>query len=124
MQARLIERALERAGYNVELARDGDEGLNMYRAGDYEILMVDYQMPSKNGVEVLRILNLWGDPPPVLMVTNHGEEEIAVEAMKLGVGDYVVKDLDGRYLDLLPIIIERLLAQQRLAEEKRQAEAG
>src|SRR5262249_6655585 len=57
-----------------------------------------------------------------IMVTGHGDEAIAVEAMKLGAGDYVVKDVDGRYLTLLPTVVARVLYQQRLVEEKRQAE--
>ena len=58
------------------------------------------------------------------MVTSHGDEAIAVEAMKLGAGDYLVKDVEGRYLALLPAEVERLLAQQRLVEQKRRAEAA
>jgi signal transduction histidine kinase len=56
------------------------------------------------------------------MITGAGNEHIAVEAMKLGVCDYIVKDVGGGHLDLLPSVIEQVLQQQRLAEEKQQAE--
>jgi len=84
--------------------------------------MVDHQMPGKGGLEVLRTLALRGGLPPTIMVTGHGDEAVAVEAMKLGAGDYVVKDVDGRYLTLLPTVVARVLHQQRLVGEKRQAE--
>jgi diguanylate cyclase (GGDEF)-like protein len=58
----------------------------------------------------------------MIMVTGSGSEQIAVEAMKLGAGDYVVKDVDGGYLNLLPTVIERVLRQRRLLEEKQRAE--
>src|SRR5262249_51751129 len=68
------------------------------------------------------ILVARGALPPTIMVTGHGDEAIAVEAMKMGAGDYLVKDVDGRYLTLLPTMVARVLDQQRLLEEKRQAE--
>jgi len=121
-QARLAQRALERAGYTVAVAGDGDTGLALFATGVYDVLMVDHQMPGKGGLEVLRTLATWGVLPPTIMVTGHGDEAVAVEAMKLGVGDYLVKDVDGLYLILLPTVVARVLHQQRLLEEKRQAE--
>src|SRR2546430_9106398 len=53
-QARLAQRTLERAGYAVEVAGDGDTGLALYATGVYDVLMVDHQMPGKGGLEVLR----------------------------------------------------------------------
>jgi PAS domain S-box-containing protein len=121
-QARLAQRTLERAGYAVTVAGDGDTGLALYATGIYDVLMVDHQMPGKGGLEVLRTLATWAAPPPTIMVTGHGDEAVAVEAMKLGAGDYVVKDVEGRYLTLLPTVVARVLHQQRLLAEKRQAE--
>ncbi len=121
-QARLAQRTLERAGYVVAVAGDGDTGLALSATGVYDVIMVDHQMPGTGGLEVLRTLTTWGALPPTIMVTGHGDEAIAVEAMKLGAGDYVVKDVDGRYLTLLPTVVARVLHQQRLVEEKRQAE--
>jgi DNA-binding response OmpR family regulator len=106
----------------VEVAGDGDTGLALAATGVYDVLMVDQQMPGKGGLEVLRTLATWGALPPTIMVTGHGDEAIAVEAMKLGAGDYVVKDVDGRHLTLLPTVVARVVHQQRLLEEKRQAE--
>lgn len=123
-QARLAQRVLERAGYTVDVAGDGDTGLALHASRAYEVLMIDHQMPGTGGLEVLRTLATSGVLPPTLMVTGHGDEAVAVEAMKLGAGDYLVKDVEGRYLTLLPAVVARLLHQQRLLEEKRQAEAA
>jgi len=120
--ARLFQKKLERAGYVVDIARDGEEGLVMYNAGTYDVVATDQAMPVHNGLEVIRLLASQGPLPPTIMVTGTGSEQIAVEAMKLGASDYIVKDVDGGYLDLLPAVIERVLQQQRLLEEKQQAE--
>jgi PAS domain S-box-containing protein len=121
-QARLAQRTLQRVGYAVEVAGDGDTGLDLCATSLYDVLMVDHQMPGKGGLEVLRTLALRGALPPTIMVTGHGDEAVAVEAMKLGASDYVVKDVDGRYLTLLPTVVARALHRQRLVVEKRQAE--
>ncbi len=121
--ARLFKKKLERAGYAVDIARDGEEGLAMYAAGDYDVVAVDQAMPIHDGLDVIRILASRGPLPPTIMITGTGDEQIAVEAMKLGARDYIVKDVEGGYLDLLPTVIEHVLQQQRIAEEKQRAEA-
>jgi signal transduction histidine kinase/DNA-binding response OmpR family regulator len=119
--ARLLQRKLEQAGYVVDLAHDGEEGLAMYEAGSYDVVAVDQNMPVHDGLEVIRVLASRGPLPPTIMVTGGGDEETAVEAMKLGAGDYIVKDVDGGYLELLPSVVAQVLRQRRLAEERRQA---
>lgn len=120
--ARLFKKKLERMGYAVDLARDGEEGLKMYDAGSYDLVAVDHHLPVYDGLEVIRILASRGNLPPTIMITGTGDEEVAVEAMKLGAGDYVVKDAEGGYLDLLPTVIDHLLTKQRLVEAKQRAE--
>jgi signal transduction histidine kinase len=122
--ARLFQKRLAREGYEVDIARDGAEGLAMYDAGAYDLLVMDQVMPVYTGLEVIRLLAERGPLPPTIMVTGTGSEQIAVEAMKLGAGDYVVKDVDGGYFDLLPTVIEQVLQQRRLVEEKERASAA
>jgi len=100
--ARLIQKRMKRAGYSVDIAGDGRTGLEMYQAGQYDVVAVDQQMPGYNGLEVIRTLAARGPLPPVVMITGQGSEQIAVEAMKNGAGDYVVKDVDGKYVEMLP----------------------
>ncbi|MFC1975303.1 ATP-binding protein [Chloroflexota bacterium] len=120
--ARLFQRRLELAGYQVDIARDGQEGVEMYDATIYNVIVVDYKMPFYNGLEVLGILAKQGPLPPAIMLTGSGDEQTAVMAMKLGAGDYIVKDIRRGYLKLLPVVIEQVIQRQRLAEEKRRAE--
>ena len=119
--ARLLQRRLERAGYIVDLASDGIAGLEMYEQGSYDVVAVDQRMPGCDGLEVIRILAQRGPLPPTIMITGTGNEQIAIEAMKLGAGDYIVKDVDGGYFELVPTVIEQVLTQRRLVEEKQQA---
>ena len=120
--ARLLQKGLERAGYAVDLAHDGEEGLAKYEAKNYDVLAVDQNMPVYNGLEVIRRLERLGPLPPLIMVTGSGSEKIAVEAMKLGAGDYIVKDVELGYLELLPVVIDQVLQRHRLAEEKKRAD--
>jgi two-component system sensor histidine kinase/response regulator len=120
--ARLFQRRMEAAGYQVDVARDGQEGLEIYDADVHDVIVVDYKMPFYNGLEVLGILAQQGTLPPAVMLTGSGDEQTAVMAMKLGVGDYIVKDMKRGYLKLLPLVIDQVIYRQRLAEVKRQAE--
>ena len=79
----------------------------MYRASRYHVVAVDQTMPVHNGLEMIRLLASQGPLPTTIMVTGTGSEQIAVEAIKLGASDYIVKDVDGGYLDLVPTVICR-----------------
>lgn len=59
---------------------------------------------------------------PTIMVTGQGNEEVAVEALKLGAVDYVVKDTEMKYLELLPVVIDRVLYRQHILQERKQME--
>ena len=120
--ARLVQKKMKRAGYIVDIAKDGHEGLSMCREGHYDVVAVDYNMPGRDGLEVIEIIASQNPMPQIVMITGQGDEVTAVEAMKLGAGDYLVKDVDGKYFETLPSVIERLLERKRLLEEKRRAE--
>lgn len=120
-QARLFRKRMERAGCVVDHAPDGEKGLEMFDQGAYDLVVLDHAMPVYDGLEVLRRLASRGPLPPIVMVTGCGNERVAVEAMKLGALDYIVKDVDGGYLDLLPVVTERALHQHRLEAQMRLA---
>lgn len=122
--ARLFKKRLEEKGYQVDLASDGAEGLAMYQVNRHDVLAIDQHMPKKDGLAVLRTLVKQGNLPPTVMVTGTGSEQIAVDALKLGASDYIVKDLAGGYLELLPTVIEQVLHKQRILQEKQQALAA
>ncbi|MBN1486675.1 MAG: PAS domain S-box protein [Anaerolineae bacterium] len=122
--ARLVQKRLRRAGYSVEVALDGASGLEMYDNGQYDLLAIDQEMPVHDGLTVIRKLLERGPLPPTIVVTGGGSESVAVEAMKLGASDYIVKDVAGGYLNLLPSVIDRCMEQQRLIDERAQALAA
>src|ERR1700686_2364277 len=120
--SRLLKKHLERRGYSVDIAVDGEEGLKMVDAGHYTVLLVDYSMPFLGGIDVIRELSSKGMPVPVIMVTGEGNESVAVEALKLGASDYIVKDAEMRYLEFLPVVIDRVLSKQQMIKERRRME--
>ena len=120
--ARLMQKRLGRAGYTVDIAADGQEGIARYHAVTYDVVLVDQSLPIHDGLEVIRILSANGTLPPTIMITGTGDERVAVEAMKLGADDYIVKDVDGGYLNLLPSVIKKALQQRHAVKEKQRAE--
>ena len=120
----MVKAHLAQAGYAVDLCYDGQEALARHAAGGYDLLAIDRALPVLDGLEVMRILASRGPLPPTVMITGTGNERTAVEAMKLGAGDYLVKDAGGAWLELLPGVIQRVLGQRRLVEEKQTAEAA
>lgn len=123
--ARLLQTRLRRQGYAVDVVDRGEEGLARLASYRYDLTIVDYRMPGMDGIEVLdRMRGTDGDGSgvPSIMVTGAGDERVAVEAMKRGAEDYIVKDTEGNYLDLLPSVIERTLVRQRLQLAKDAAE--
>lgn len=108
-------------------AEDGQCGLALVRSARPACILLDYHLPDLNGLEFLDRLALAGDEAlpaiPVIMLTGADSAAVATEAMRRGAGDYLVKDAEGRYLELIPVTVERLLREQRVLAEKRQAEA-
>ena len=117
---RLMQKRLERLVYKVDVAQDGREGLKLFANGSYDVVITDYSMPILNGLEVLQELK---DLTPVIILTGQGDERVAVTAMKLGAADYVTKDAEGDYIELLPSIIDRVMERQQLISDRRQAQS-
>nr|WP_279342453.1 diguanylate cyclase [Geotalea sp. SG265] len=116
--ARLLQRKLQRCNYVVDIADNGEAGLSMLDAGGYNLILLDYNMPVFGGMDFLRIMKLRKDAPPAIMVTGNGSEKVAVEALKLGAADYVVKDAETNYMELLPMVIEQVLEKEHLLRER------
>jgi len=108
-------------------AEDGEHGLRLARECRPDCILLDYRLPDLTGLDFLA--RLGADPEaavraiPVLMLTGADSAAVAMEAMRRGARDYLVKDAEGRYLELVPAAIERLQREQRLLKEKRRAEA-
>ena len=99
-----------------------DECLRVVAESSFDLIILDYTLPDMNGLELMGRIKDMGLDVPILMVTGHGDESVAVEAMKHGACDYLAKTSDMQFLETLPIVVQRALRQHRLSTEKRQLE--
>ena len=120
--ARLVQRQLERLGFDVTLAHDGDTGERLAASGGYDAIGLDHYMPGRDGLEVLDALMALPGMPPVIFVTGAEEPRIAVTALKNGAADYVVKDVQGGFIELLAASIAQEITRSRLQRERDAAE--
>lgn len=111
----IVEYVLEPNGFQPLVARDGLEGLEVARAERPDLILLDLQMPRMNGMEVLDALSAEQLNIPVILMTFHGSEEIAIEVYRRGVRDYVKKPYT---VEEMYNAIERSLAEVRLRREK------
>lgn len=107
--------------YLVEGADSAEEGLEKLRTGRFDLVLCDYRLPDVSGLEVLKALRQRGDERPFIIVTASGSERVAVEAMKWGADDYVVKD--SSYDEKLPEVIRHALERSREKQERVRLEA-
>ena len=122
-QARYFQLLLGRyePSFQVDVANDAPDALEKLSKNQYDVLTVDYHLPSMTGIELLVQIKQKYVHLPVIMVTGQGDEQVAVEAMRHGAHDYLTKARE--YLELLPRILLRAIRENSLArqlEESRQ----
>ncbi|MDX1991072.1 MAG: adenylate/guanylate cyclase domain-containing protein [bacterium] len=111
----VVEYVLEPNGYEPLTAKDGREGLELAVKHRPDLILLDLNMPRMDGVAVLKKLVEYNLDIPVILMTFHGSEEIAVEVYRLGVKDYVKKPYS---VDEMEEAITRALSETRLRKEK------
>src|SRR3990167_1557878 len=119
-QALLTREALEKESCTVEVCRTGREGLERLASKAHDVYLIDMQLPDIRGVEVLRRLKTVKPSAVAIIVTGHGDEAAAVEAMKLGADDYIVKSPYMGHLAALPLVIREGLERRQLKSEREQ----
>jgi DNA-binding NtrC family response regulator len=108
---------LRREGYEVEQADAGDAAIARLRADAVDLVLTDLALGNgPSGMDVLRAAKELQPETPVVMITAHGSEKIAVEAMKAGASDYVPKPFDN---DEIRLVVRRALERTRLERENR-----
>ena len=110
----LMQELFESKGYVPITATNGLEALNLIRSQEPDLVLTDIRMPEMNGMQLLEVMNKEYPNIPVIMVTAHGTIETAVEAMKLGAKDYILKPLR---LDEILAKIERITQLSSLIKE-------
>ena len=105
----VLQKELQRLGYRVQAAPDGEAALRKLEESNVDVLLCDINMPNMDGMELLKRVHQRPNPPEVIMLTGQGTIETAVEAMKLGAYDYLTK----------PYSINELDVRVRQAAEKR-----
>jgi len=104
-------------------AETGAQGLELARAEQLDCILLDYHLPDLNGVEFLaELAEETGElPMPVVMLTGSDNAMVAVDALKLGARDYVIKGSDRESLQWLPAVVLRALREQQTIQDKVQA---
>ncbi len=110
---RTLKEILEFEKYEVDLAANGMVGLELAKAATHDVILLDIKMPEMDGMEVLDALQKYTDCP-VIMISGHGSIETAVEAIKKGAYDFIVKppDLNRLLITLRNAIDKKALVNQ------------
>jgi DNA-binding NtrC family response regulator len=109
-----LEVALKTSGYEVLTARTGEEGLEFLRTENPDLILLDHWLPGINGDEVLRRIRVEDPEIPVIVMTAQGSIEMAVNSMKMGAFDFLVKPFE---LDHVEALIIKGLDRIRLKKE-------
>ena len=110
----LLEELLGNQGYSVLTAHDGETGLRLALKENPDVILMDMRMPKMTGLDVVKALNQEGRNFPVIFLTGHGSEKLAVQVFRLGVRDYIPKPYEPHVvLDA----VERALREARLSRE-------
>ena len=105
---KIIIRALNAAGLTDTVeAGDGVEALAAFQGSPVDMVLTDWNMPNKNGLELVREIRATGSKVPVIMITTEAEKSRVIEAVKAGISDYLVKPFTP---DALKKKIERFTA--------------
>jgi C4-dicarboxylate-specific signal transduction histidine kinase len=116
----VIEQRLRECGYRTAGAGSGGEALGWLAEHTARLIVLDYMLPDMLGDELVRQLQDRGVRVPFVVATAHGNEALAVEMMKCGARDYLIKGYD--FLNRLPTVVEHTLAQVAREERLQAAE--
>jgi PAS domain S-box-containing protein len=112
-----FRRALRKASApcHIVLCERAEEALEQLsqQASSFDLVVADYRLPGMSGLELYRELRTNNIPIPFVLLTGAGAEYLAVEALKAGVDDYIIKDASRGYMDLLPLVLPEVVQRYR-----------
>lgn len=116
---RLIERELRREGFQTAVAGSGREATGWLKQHRAALLLLDLKLPDMEAPVLIEAMSATGSAPPFIVITGQGDERVAVDMMKRGALDYLVKDVN--FIEFVPTVVRRALSQ--LEKENRLAAA-
>lgn len=113
--SRLIEKTVRREGHATALAHTAHDAAAWLRENQADLLLLDLKLPDASGIELISRMQAECRQIPFVIITGQGDERVAVDLMRRGALDYVVKDV--QFMEFLPVVVHRALAQ--LERERR-----
>lgn len=120
--ARLAERHLGRAGYHVLPAVDGASAMEIVERGGIDAVVLDHYLRAETGLDIFHRLQEKDAGIPVIYVTGSSDATIAIEAMKNGASDYVIKTVGDEFWPLMQNAIGQAISNAELRREKEKAD--
>lgn len=112
-----LSRILSKAGYNVTTASSGENALSLTKAGAFELAFIDLLMPGMGGMALLKEFRMLYPEMPVLILTAHATLDSAIEAVRQGARDYLLKPADPQ---MIIARVESILAEQSQPQRQRE----
>ena len=113
---RMLATAFSLQGHETHCASDGKAALTLFADTHPDVVLMDIRMPEMDGIDALKVMRAQQPRIPVILMTAYAEVETAVEALRSGAFDYVIKPFD---LDELNLVIQRALQLQAMKQEIR-----
>jgi signal transduction histidine kinase/FixJ family two-component response regulator len=114
---KVLSIALSDSGYTVFTAQNGEEALDIFRRENPPIVLTDIKMPGMDGIDLLRTLKQESPDTEVIMITGHGDMDLAIKSLKYQAIDFVTKPIND---DVLEIALNRAHEKIRMREQLRQ----
>ncbi len=124
---RVLQIALEDEGYSVEEAKNGKEAVQKLSETPFHMVIADMKMPVMDGMELLEKIKEINEKLPVIIMTAYGTVQTAVEAMKQGACDYILKPFDVEEMKLIvarAVNVEQLIKEKEFRQEELQTKYG
>jgi two-component system cell cycle sensor histidine kinase/response regulator CckA len=118
----LMRKHLEREGFKTNASGSGGEAISWLGEHEVDLMLLDYKLPDMTGRELIQALTARKNAVPFILVTGQGDERVAVDMMKGGARDYLVKD--QAFLELLPSVVDQVIEQLNREKRLEAAEAA
>lgn len=120
----LVKRRLARIGFEIVTAQDGQTALDLLLREAFDVIGLDVNLPDQSGIDVLHALQGRGDATPVVCITGMNDAAVAVEALKAGARDFIVKSGEQAYFDLLGNALRQAYETDAVRRARAEAESS